>query len=511
MTAVGTEQEYAEPYLRGVLATAGLDVEYTRGEANTLYYNRDGREVGVLDFVGGYGSTLLGHSHPELIEYARELLAGQTPIHAQFSRHPYANRVAAQLNRILRRDLDSDENYYAIFANSGAEAIEAGMKHAELERFSRIAGLRAEIEASVAMARAAVEGGRARAEDIDALVAAVNEHNQALFDSTPLFLTPVGSFHGKLAGSVQLTYNPIYRTVFSALAAQARFVPINEPGALDEIVAAERRDLHDLEIADDQVRVVSRPFPVFCALVLEPILGEGGIHEVPVAFAKDVNRVAADLGIPVVIDEIQAGMGRTGAFLSSSHLGLRGDYYAMAKSLGGGIAKAAVLLVRESRYQRDFEMMHSSTFAKDSFSCLIAEKVLTMLEANDGEVYRTAARRGAELLNALRALQAEYPTVIAQVRGRGLMVGLEFANQAESPSQVLRELDGGGFFGYYVSGFLLREYDIRTFPTSSAVYTLRFEPSVHLDTSEIDRLITALREVCREIRDAGGTRLAAIA
>ncbi|WP_433722802.1 aspartate aminotransferase family protein [Nocardia sp. CA-129566] len=511
MTAVGTEQEYAEPYLRGVLATAGLDVEYTRGEANTLYYNRDGREVGVLDFVGGYGSTLLGHSHPELIEYARELLAGQTPIHAQFSRHPYANRVAAQLNRILRRELDSEENYYAIFANSGAEAIEAGMKHAELERFSRIAGLRAEIEANVAMARAAVEGGRARAEDIDAVVAAVNEHNQPLFDSTPLFLTPVGSFHGKLAGSVQLTYNPVYRTVFSALAAQARFVPVHEPGALDEIVAAERRDLHDLEIADDQVRVVSRPFPVFCALVLEPILGEGGIHELPVEFAKDVNRVATDLGIPVVIDEIQAGMGRTGAFLSSSHLGLRGDYYAMAKSLGGGIAKAAVLLVRESRYQRDFEMMHSSTFAKDSFSCLIAEKVLTILEANDGEVYRTVARRGTELLNALHALQAEFPTVIAEVRGRGLMAGLEFVNQAESPSRVLRELDGGGFFGYYVSGFLLREYNIRTFPTSSAVYTLRFEPSVHLDTSEINRLVTALREVCREIRDADGRRLAAIA
>ncbi|MEV6322964.1 aminotransferase class III-fold pyridoxal phosphate-dependent enzyme [Nocardia sp. NPDC051787] len=511
MTTVGTEQEYAEPYLRGVLATAGLDVEYTRGEANTLYYHRDGQEVGVLDFVGGYGSTLLGHSNPELIDYARELLAGQTPIHAQFSRHPYANRVAAQLNRIIQRELDADESYYAIFANSGAEAIEAAMKHAELERFSRIAELRAEIEANVAAARASVDSGAVREERIDALVAEVNEHNQALFDSTPLFLTPVGSFHGKLAGSVQLTYNPIYRAVFSALAAQARFVPVDEPGAIDEVVRSESRDLRDLQVQGDRLRVVDRPFPVFCAVVLEPILGEGGIHELPADFAKDVARVAADLGIPVVIDEIQSGMGRTGAFLSSTHLGLRGDYYAMAKSLGGGIAKSAVMLVRESRYQRDFEMMHSSTFAKDSFSCLLAEKVLAMLEANDGEVYRLAAQRGTELLTALRALQAEFPTVLADVRGRGLMVGLEFAGQAGSSSEVLRELDGSGFFGYYVSGFLLREYDIRTFPTSSAVYTLRFEPSVYIDAAEIEQLITALRDVCREIRDAGGHRLAAIA
>lgn len=510
MTTIENAQDYAEPYLLGVLATAGLDVEYTRGAGDTLYYRKDGREIAVLDFVGGYGSTLLGHSNPELIEHARALLAGQTPIHAQFSRHSYANRVVSQLNSIIRRELDDDENYFAIFANSGAEAIEAAMKHAEFERFARIAGLRAELEANVEAARAAVADGRASG-DIEALVAAATAHNDALFASTPLFLSPVGSFHGKLAGSVQLTYNPIYRSVFSALAAQARFVPMDQPGALDEIVAAERRDLHDLEIADGRVRVTPRAFPVFCALVLEPILGEGGIHEVPVEFAKDVNRVAADLGIPVVVDEIQAGMGRTGAFLSSSHLGLRGDYYAMAKSLGGGIAKAAVLLVRESRYLRDFEMMHSSTFAKDSFSCLMAEKVLGLLEANDGEVYRTAAHRGSELLTALRGLRDEFPTVIADVRGRGLMAGLEFANLAEADSQVLRELDGSGFFGYYVSGFLLREHNIRTFPTSSAVYTLRFEPSVHLTTSDIDRLIVALREVCLEIRDAEGARLAPIA
>ena len=303
----------------------------------------------------------------------------------------------------------------------------------------------------------------------------MNAHNQELISNPPLFLAPVGSFHGKLAGSVQLTYNPIYRVVFAALAAQARFVPTDVPGALDEIVRAERRSLHDLVVDGDQVRVVERPFPVFCAFVLEPILGEGGIHELPLEFAREIQRVATELDVPVVIDEIQTGMGRTGAFLASTHLGLQGDYYTMAKSLGGGIAKAAVMLVRQSRYQRDFEMMHSSTFAKDSFSCQIARKVLDILEADDGAFYRLAAQRGDDLLAELRTVQQEFPEVIKDVRGRGLIVGLELHDQSGSPSVALREIHSSGFFGYYISGYLLREHAIRTFPTSSAVYTLRFE------------------------------------
>ncbi|WP_433796185.1 aspartate aminotransferase family protein [Actinoplanes sp. CA-252034] len=510
MTAVVTE-ELAEPYLLGVLATAGLDVEYVRGEGDTLYYRRGDEEVPVLDFVGGYGSTMLGHSNPEIIGYARELLAGATPIHAQFSRHPYANEVAARLNRIIKRETGSDESYFAIFANSGAEAIEAAMKHAEFERFVRIAGLRAEIDAHIEAVRAAVADGTVAAPEANALIADVTAHNEALAGRTPLFLAPVGSFHGKLAGSTQLTYNPIYRAVFSALAAQARFVPVDEPGAVDAVVEAERGWLHDLVIEGGRVTVVQRPFPVFCAVVLEPIQGEGGIHEIPEAFVRDVQRVAAELEIPVVVDEIQSGMGRTGSFLASTRLGLRGDYYALAKSLGGGVAKAAVMLVRASRYLRDFEMMHSSTFAKDSFSCLIAARVLDLMEAGDGEVYRTAESRGTELSNVLQDLMKEFPEVVKDVRGRGLMIGLEFHEQGEAGFAILRELHGSGFFGYYMSGFLLREHGIRTFPTSSAVYTLRFEPSVNIGSADIAKLAGALRDLCEQIRDTDGQRLAPVA
>ncbi|ONI87641.1 aspartate aminotransferase family protein [Saccharothrix sp. ALI-22-I] len=505
------ERELAEPYLLGVLATAGLDVEYTRGEGDTLYYERDGQEVAALDFVGGYGSTLLGHGNTEVVEHARALLAAGTPIHAQFSRHSYANDVAAELNRIVKRELDDDESYYAIFANSGAEAIEAAMKHAEFERFVRVGTLRAEVEANIAAATAAVDRGEVSAPDLAGQVAGVVRHNEELAGRSPVYLAPIGSFHGKLAGSVQLTFNPDYRAVFRAMAAQARFVPVDVPGALRKAVDEERVAALDLVVVDGAVRVVERDFPLFVAAVLEPIQGEGGIHELPREFVADVQAVSAELGIPVIVDEIQSGMGRTGRFLSSAHLGLRGDYFALAKSLGGGVAKAAVLLIRESRYLRDFEMMHSSTFAKDSFSCLIARKTLEILERDDGAVYRLAAERGGKLLDVLRDVRARFPDVVKDVRGRGLMAGLEFHDQSASGSPELRGVAGSGFFGYFVAGYLLREHGIRLFPTSSAVDTLRFEPSVYVTDEELERLRTALLDTCRSIHELDGAKFAPIA
>ncbi|MEU9418211.1 aminotransferase class III-fold pyridoxal phosphate-dependent enzyme [Streptomyces sp. NPDC051000] len=509
--------EYAEPFLLGVLASGGLDAEYVRGEGNTLYLrDEDGREIPVLDYVGGYGSLMLGHNHPGINAYAKELLDAGTPVHAQFSRHPYANDVAEVLNRIIQRERGDDEQYYAIFANSGAEAVEAAIKHAELDRGLRLTALTDEITAHVADVRGQVEAGAASvpaavAESFEDLVADVLARNEAQRERSPLFLVPEGGFHGKLAGSVQLTHNEGYRLPFKALAAQSRFVPRDRPGTIRKIIDEERAHLLDLVVEGGQVQVVERDFPLFVAFVLEPVLGEGGIQELSREFADEIQEVCAETGIPIVIDEVQTGMGRTGSFLAATHLGLRGDYYTLAKSLGGGIAKAAVMLVRKPLYRGQFELAHSSTFAKDSFSCLIALKVLELMEADDGEVYRRAAERGERLLAMLRSVRDDFPETVKDVRGRGLMLGLEFHDQSGSAAEPLKAVAQSGFFGYFVAGHMLRAHRIRTFPTSSAVNTLRFEPSVYLTDEEIGRLEAALRDVCVIIRDTDGASLAPIA
>ena len=132
--AVG-ELELAEPYLIEWLSSVGLGVEYVRAEGNTLHYRGDNdEEIPVLDFAGGYGSVILGHNNSEIVAYAKMLLDGQVPAHAQFSRHPYANDVARKINIIIQRELENAEPYLTLFTNSGAAAIEAAIKHAELDR-----------------------------------------------------------------------------------------------------------------------------------------------------------------------------------------------------------------------------------------------------------------------------------------------------------------------------------------------------------------------------------------
>ncbi|WP_159061060.1 aminotransferase class III-fold pyridoxal phosphate-dependent enzyme, partial [Streptomyces hygroscopicus] len=128
-------EELAERYLGNALSAWGLDVEYDRAQGDTVYLpGPDGGRTAVTDFVGGFGSLFFGHNHPELVAHAKALLDAGTPSHAQLSKRTEAQRVAAALDAIVRRELGATEPYEVVFANTGAEAVEAAMKHAELAR-----------------------------------------------------------------------------------------------------------------------------------------------------------------------------------------------------------------------------------------------------------------------------------------------------------------------------------------------------------------------------------------
>ncbi|MDQ3579761.1 MAG: aminotransferase class III-fold pyridoxal phosphate-dependent enzyme, partial [Actinomycetota bacterium] len=383
-------------------------------------------------------------------------------------------------------------------------------KHAELDRVERVADLLTTIDRAICAARA---GGSVVAEEtyrtlglsggqgVDDVLAELISRNGEMAALPPLFVSLEGGFHGKLVGSIQLTHSPAYRTPFTALARPARFVPCNELGAVGKILDDERVTLHAPVVENGVVRLVEHDLPIITAFLLEPIQGEGGIREITAEFAGEIAAACDAAGVPVIVDEIQCGMGRTGAFFASSQVGLRGDYYALSKSLGGGVAKAAVMLVREKFYRGDFELVHSSTFAKDSFSCMIALKALELLEADGGRAYRTAAETGRKLTAMLGAIRDENPDLVKQVRGRGLMQGLEFHDQSGSPVASVAEQASAGMLGYAIAGYLLREHSIRIFPTASATNTLRVEPSIQLTDAEIAQLHTGLRAVCEMLRD----------
>jgi acetylornithine/succinyldiaminopimelate/putrescine aminotransferase len=514
MKTVADRPELAEPYMFAWLASLGLGVEYTRSKKDSLYYrDANGDEVEVLDLVGGYGSTILGHNNPAIIEYAKSLLDSGTPIHAQISRHPYANDLAWALNTITHREFDTDENYAVIFANSGAEANEVAIKHAEMDRVLKISEALAEVEAHIeAAVAAAAKGATVDASpfpgsSIDQIVSALRASNAERATAPPVYLAPVGSFHGKLAGSVQLTHNHSYRTPFSAMAAQCRFVPLNETDTIADTITTESRTLLDLAVAGDMIRVVERPLPVISAFVLEPIQGEAGIHVLDADALTRLRELLDAADIPLIVDEVQSGTGRSGAFFAASHLGLRGDYITLAKSLGGGVAKAAVTLIRSSLYRSDFELVHTSTFAKDSFSTLIALRVVEMLEADNGAAYRQAAERGEKILTMLNSLREEFSDVVRDVRGKGLMTGLEFHDLSNSDSDVLAEHAKGDQIGYMFAGYLLREHNLRIFPTASATSTLRLEPSIHITDEEIARADAGLRALISHVQAQDGKAL----
>ncbi|GHF69058.1 hypothetical protein GCM10010218_58020 [Streptomyces mashuensis] len=510
--------EFVQPYMGRLFTALGLDAEYERAEGNTVHHRDDrGELVPVLDLMGGYGSLILGHNHPELVAHAKAVLDSNRAVHAQFSLRGEAGRLGAALSDIVRRETSVKEPYIATFGNSGAEAVEAAVKHAELVRVRKAAALADEVAAHAEAASEAARRDGAEADEdafrlpalrtrvtpadgVEGLLAAVAAHNAAALATRPLFLALERSFHGKLVGSVQLTYNAGFRTPFQNLGTRVRFVPMDRLDLLDEIAREERVVLLDTEVVDGRVRVTERDLPVVTAFLVEPVQGEGGIHVLTTEQGRAIRLFCNKAGTALIVDEVQSGMGRCGAFLASSLIGLRGDYYTLSKSLGGGLAKISAMLVRRSLYQGEFDLIHSSTFAMDDFSSSVALKVVEMLEADDGLAYRQVTERGERLAAMLNELKDTYPDVIEDVRGKGLFVGVQLYDQGRARSMVLRGTAYTGALGYLLSGYLLRQERIRIAPTGSAGNVLRIQPSLHLTDEEIERLRGALDRLCRILR-----------
>ncbi|MFH9137377.1 aminotransferase class III-fold pyridoxal phosphate-dependent enzyme [Streptomyces sp. NPDC017524] len=524
MSSAASDPVFADRRLNDWLSSVGLGIEYSRAEANTLYFRDESdQEVAVLDHVCGFGSLLFGHNNPDITEHAKSVLDQQVPVHAQLSRQSHANAIATVLNAIMRREVPGgDSGYAAIFANSGAEAVEICVKHAELERRARIVRLTDDIAQHIEEAREVVGAGRAAVvenpyvpvgpgrddrEKLEQLIAEIDRRNAELVARGPVHLALENAFHGKLVASVQLTQNPHWRLPFTALSSSTRFLHPDRPEEMKAAVGELRENLLDIVVEDDAVNVVEREFPVIGAFFVEPVQGANGMRPLSEVSAREIRAVCDAIGCPLIVDEIHSGMGRTGAFLASSHMGLRGDYYTLAKSIGGGIAKNAVALFRQDRFRPEFEVMHSSTFAKDGFSASIALKVLEMLEADDGRAYRVAAERGSRLREMLDSVRSDFPEVVDTVAGLGLMVALEFTDQTRASCEVLREKAGAGMLGYVVAGHILREHRIRVLPVGPVGNSVRFEPSIHLTDADIARTESALRDVCTILRDQDGHRL----
>ena len=207
-----------------------------------------------------------------------------------------------------------------------------------------------------------------------------------------------GSYHGKSMGALSLTFNPKYRKAFQPLVDKVTFSPFGNIESLRE------------KIDDDTAFVI-----------LEPIQGESGIHVAPDGFLQDVRKLCDDNGILLIFDEIQAGLGRTGRMWASEHWDTAPDILCIAKGIAGGVPMG-VTMVRPDILDCISKGEHSSTFGGNPLSCAAGTATLQAL-TQDGLI-DNADKMGKLFREGLERLKEKH-TVIRDIRGKGLMIGIE--------------------------------------------------------------------------------------
>lgn len=504
--------DWCRPRLAQLLAAVGLDVEYTRASGASLYREIEGREVAVLDLVGGFGAGLLGHNHPELKAALREQLDRDQPFLAQCS----LRNQAGELGRRLSALLPGTSNYVSHFTNDGAGAIEAALKHAYKVRFDalrrRFDAVSRDIEAFHREHEHDPEaidlpGGRELGRFRDDL----DEYNLAeleRFQHAPVVLALKGAFHGKTAGALKLTFNQTYREVFEGLSAvRTVFLDVADLYRLEEIVRSHDIHFRTPVLAGRSVTIETVPCSAVMLLALEIIQGEGGIRPIPDEALAAAAEALGPLGLPCLVDEIQTGCGRTGAFVAyaaTPFASIAPEYVTLSKALGGGLVKIGAVLIRDDVYDPDFGVLHTSTFAEDEQACGIALRALDLLTADNNAMLRQTSETGAYLLDRLGALAHRYPSIVREVRGRGLMIGIEFTDLADR-SPLFRFGIRQGFLSLLVASYLLEHHQIRLLaplttllkgnPGRKRQAILRVQPAAIITREECDRVIAALAEV----------------
>lgn len=224
-------------------------------------------------------------------------------------------------------------------------------------------------------------------------------HRKVLGNARYEVITALNSFHGRTLATVTATGQPKYHEGFDPMPPGFRYVPLN--------------DLEALEAA-----VTDRT----AAILLEPIQGEAGIYPCTPEYLRGVRALCDREGILLIADEVQTGVGRTGRFLALEHYGVRADICTLAKGLAGGVPIGCMLATE--RVAQGFEPgSHASTFGGNHLSCHAGLAVMAAL-TEDGLLER-AAQAGERLHRGLHALAEKHGDAIAEVRGKGLMVGVE--------------------------------------------------------------------------------------
>jgi 4-aminobutyrate aminotransferase len=330
-----------------------------------------------LDFTCGIGVTNTGHCHPRVVEAIQKqaglLIHGQ----ANIVIHKPMLELVEELKTIVNPSIDG-----FFFTNSGAEAVEGAIK----------------------LARHAT--GRT---------------NIIVFQ---------GSFHGRTVGTMSLTTSKtVYRAGYQPLMAGVFVAPYPYSyrfGWNDELTS--QWCLDELEFL-----FLSQSAPEeTAAILIEPVLGEGGYVVPPEGFLNRLREICDKSGIMLIVDEIQSGFGRTGKWFAQEHFNVTPDIMTVAKGIASGLPLSGVFS-RLDLMKKWRTGTHGGTFGGNAVAC--AAGVATIKALRDEMMVENARVRGEQLINHLRRVQLDYP-VIGDVRGLGLMIGTEFRTSDRKPDKA---------------------------------------------------------------------------
>lgn len=335
-------------------------------------HGTDGRDY--LDFTTGIGVTSTGHCHPRVVAAAREQVG--KVIHAQYTTvmHPPLLELTDKLGEVLPPGLDS-----VFYANSGSEAVEA----------------------SVRLARMAT--GR------------------------PNIVTFQGGFHGRTVAAASLTTaGTRFSAGFSPLMGGVHMAPFpyayRYGWTVEEAVEFCLRELDHL--------LVTRTAPQdTAAFLIEPALGDGGYLPTPPAFLEGLRERADEHGIVLIIDEVQAGCGRTGKFWGHQHSSIAPDVLITAKGIASGFPISAIAAAEELM-AKAWPGSQGGTYGGNAVAAAAGCATLDVIR--DEDLVENSRVRGDQLRTAVEKVQQDHPG-IGDVRGDGLMLGIEFTAQDGSP------------------------------------------------------------------------------
>ena len=389
-----------------------------------------------LDFSAGIAVAATGHSHPDVVRAITDQASRFLHISTDYYHEPMV-----ALGEALAEIAPIGGRARTFFSNSGTEAVEAAIKLARYHtrRFNILAFL--------------------------------------------------GSFHGRTLGSLSLTssrtvqrrgFGPMGAGVFHAPYANPYRCPVGSGQdastcARDCLAYIENQILTHL-VAPDEV----------AAIVVEPIQGEGGYVVTPPEFLQGLAAIAASYGMLLIVDEVQSGIGRTGRMFAIEHAGVQPDIIVAAKGIASGLPMG-VTIARED--VMDWPVgAHSNTFGGNPVGCAAALATLKLVK---GGLMKNAADVGDFLLSALAGLAARHP-IVGDVRGRGLMIGIELVRDRRTKERAVSERDA----------LVLAAFRRGLLVLAAGPSTVRLSPPLLITRDQAQTAVRILDDVLAEISNS---------